>query len=235
MSSRDWQSFRSATDGSQNAQLLSPIQRRTGARRKVSSDPLCLYLERPEANAEESKCFKMFECRMLIRFRQQNNCDVSKEAIPVRLHQSLAPVTKLHLESEQFRIDAGHKDFCRHVRASSRQAARIPADDHEVSDAVPVRGNFSRIRQRSFSCAKETVSRCCNKRLTKTIGKHAFATAPCLMPRKIPHWIVEPKLRDLSRGGCCHRVVGASTRYAVTSPQTTYLTQTDSAVNNRLL
>jgi hypothetical protein len=192
------------TDKPQHSQLLTTIKWRAGARRKVSRNAIRSRIKRPQTNADDPECFKVFESSTTSRFGQDYDWHVREKAVPIGLHQSSAPVAKFDFESQEFGIDVLQKIIRSDTGMRWRQTIGIPTDHHKISDAISVCWNFSRDSKRSLLRAKKTFACRCDNGLGEPVCERVFPTTSRGMLRQISKRIIKSEFRNM-RGHCgCH-------------------------------
>src|SRR5438093_5980907 len=93
-SSRNWQSFRGARNQPKRAQRLSHVARPCTTRGEVGENTIGGTVKRPETNVQQAKRVKMDQRRIAILSRQNNNRNVRKKTIAIRLAQRPPPVVQ---------------------------------------------------------------------------------------------------------------------------------------------
>ena len=102
-------------------------------------DCTCHLVEAPQSHIELLECGNPRFCNGQFWGRQNENRNISEEAVPVRLHHALSPIGELELKGPDCRSER-----TAHSGLRPGVEGHFPRNRHEIRDAESVHRDFAR-------------------------------------------------------------------------------------------
>ena len=158
-------------------------------------------VKRPEADFQQAESVEVCYREAALFSRQNNNRNMSKKPIAVRLKQCAAPIVQFGFKCS----DCGfgeRQEMIPLCQTSRGWIPRFPTDCHTISDAVAIGRYFTGDSQRVIGRTGMYLPEAGRIRVGETARKSVFAPTAAFAVRQVAVRLVKPQLLNAN---CCFR------------------------------